>query len=172
MRVIRMEVIARYGVDEGQSNLPSDRREQMLLHDMHALDTEISELVRHRANACLPKDHSVFARTYFEPAAARAVTDLWIVDPKVRWPFCLLTRSSWKVLAPMLAHIVRELLASRLQTDVLEVNSRPTRITALKPTRAWCDPVILCVIMVMLTSLCWVGLGDSIRPWLYFYTPA
>ncbi len=166
MRVIRLEVVAQYQAGEYRPDLGSDPHWRLLLDDTRALDNEISEVVRHRASACLPADHRVFARTHFEAAAARAVTDLWIVDPKVRWPFCLLTPSAWKVLAPMLAHIVHELLAARLQVDVMEVNRRPTRITALKPARAWCDPLLLAVFVVMFTSACWLEFGDAVKLWL------
>lgn len=167
MRVIRMEVVAQYQTGESHPGLGSNRRRPLLLDDVRALDDEISELVRHRASACLPSDHRVFARTHFEPSTARAVTDLWIVDPKVRWPFCLLTRSAWRVLAPMLGHIVRELLAARLQADVLEVGPRSTRITALTPARAWCDPLLLAVIVILFTSLGWLQFGDTFKLWLF-----
>ena len=167
MRVIRMEVVARYQTGEYRRGRNPDQHRPLILDDTRALDDEITELVRHRASACLPSDHRVFARTQFEPSAAMAVTDLWIVDPKVRWPFCLLTRSAWKVLAPVLGHIIRDLLAARLQADVLEVSPRSTRITALTPAPAWCDPFLLAVMMVLFTSVCWLRFGDPIKFWLY-----
>ena len=167
MRVIQVEVVARYDADARQSGLAFDLPQYALVQEIRALETQISELVRDRANACLAKDHQVFVRTHLGSAAARTVTDLWIVAPKARGPYGLLTRSTWKLLAPMLAQSVRELSAAWFKSVAVDVDPRLTEITALTPMRLWRDHLILSAMTIMLTNMAWLYFYDVIKPWLH-----
>ena len=167
MRVIRMELVAQLKPDDRRSGLSSDEIRATLFQEIRSLDYEITDIVRKRASSYCPNDYSVFVRTHLEPAGSRAITDLWIVDPTVRWPFGLLTRSAWKILAPMFAHVVRESFAARLQSTAFDINLKCIKITALTPTRTWRDPVILSVITVVLTSAYWLYLDDLVKVWLH-----
>lgn len=155
MRVIRMELIAIVRSDDKSISVASDDLRKILFQQLESMDLEITDIIRQRASSYLPASYSVFVRTHLEPEGSIATTELWIVDPTIRWPFGLLTRSAWKILAPLLAHVVRESFQSRLQNVSLDVNPKSIKVTALTPTRTWRDPVLLSILMVTLTSVYW-----------------
>ncbi len=165
MRVIRMELVAKLTSDDSNISLSSDELRKVLFQEIQLMDSEITDLVRQRANSYFPENYSVFVRTHLDPAGSKATTELWIVDPTVRWPFGLLTRSAWKILAPMLAHVVRESFESRLQSISLDIDPKCIRITDLTPMRTWRDPVILSFMMVVMTSIYWLYIHEFVNAW-------
>ena len=165
MRVIMMELVADFRSDDSNISLSSDELRRILFEEIQAMDAEITDLVRQRASSYFPENYSVFVRTHLDPAGSRAITELWIVDPNVRWPFGLLTRSAWRILAPMLGHVVREAFESRLQAISLDIDPQRIKITSLTPTRAWRDPVVLSILVVVLTSIYWLYLHQPIKGW-------
>ncbi len=165
MRVIKLELIAKVRSDDSSISLVSDELRSMLFKELEAMDTEITDAVRQRASSYFPTDYSVFARTLLDSGGSAAITELWVVDPTIRWPFGLLTRSAWKLLAPMLAHVVEDAFEARLQNVSFDIDPKTIKITVLTPTRTWRDPVILSVLMVILTSVYWLLVHD----WLMAY---
>lgn len=165
MRVIKLELVAKVRSDDNSISLVSDELRSMLFKELEAMDTEITDAVRQRASSYFPTDYSVFARTLLDSGGSATMTELWVVDPTIRWPFGLLTRSAWKLLAPMLAHVVEDAFEARLQNVSFDIDPRTIKITVLTPTRTWRDPVILSVLMVILTSVYWLLVHD----WLMSY---
>jgi hypothetical protein len=163
MRVIRMELIAKLRSEDKSISLASDELRKILFQQLESMDLEITDVIRQRASSYLPANYSVFARTHLEPEGSVATTELWIVDPTIRWPFGLLTRSAWKLLAPLLAHVVRESFESRLQNVSLDVDPNNIKVMALTPTRTWRDPMLLSILMVILTSAYWLYLHGWIK---------
>ncbi len=84
------------------------------------------------------------------------MTELWIVDPTVRWPAGLLTRSAWKLFVPLLSHVVRDTTVERFQGVEVEMLEKDARVTVLAPTRSWRDPVILSLTVFALTTALWL----------------
>jgi len=160
MRVIQLVLHAKIGSDDSNISLSSDELRTMLFDEIEAMDAEITDAVRQRASSYFPKTFTVFARTYLDYNGSAAVTELWVVDPTVRWPFGLLTRSAWKILAPMLSHVVQDSFEARLQNISFAIDPKTIKIKALAPTRTWQDPALLSILMVMLTSLYWIYFHD------------
>lgn len=166
MRMIKMELIAKVRSDDSNISLVSDDLRSMLFQELEAMDAEITDAVRQRASSYFPTDYSVFARTNLDSGGSAAITELWVVDPTIRWPFGLLTRSAWKLLAPMLAHVVEDAFEARLQNVSFDIDPKTIRITVLTPTRTWRDPVILSVLMIVLTSVYWLLVHDWLKTYL------
>jgi len=163
MRVIKMDLVAAIRSNDSNLSLTSDQLRRVLFQEIQAMDSEITDAVRQGASSYFPENFSVFARTYLDANGSTAVTELWVVDPNVRWPFGLLTREAWKILAPMLAHVVQTAFESRLQNITFDIDPKAIKITALTPTRTWRDPVLLSILMVVGTSIYWVFFHDWIK---------
>ena len=101
------------------------------------------------------------------PDRVATSTELWIVDPTVRWPAGLLTRSAWRLFIPIFAHIVRDAMSSRMPGIKFNLRDQDGRITVLAPTRSYKDPVILVLATFLLTTLFWL----VIHPHLTFTGP-
>jgi hypothetical protein len=162
MRVIKIELQAALSSADPSISLASDELRGQLFREMQAADAEISERIRQRARSYFPESYSVFVRTRLEPDRAVTVTELWVVDPTIRWPAGLLTRSAWRLFIPIMAHAVKESIASQFDNLNIEVRERDARIVVLAPTRSWRDPVLLSVAVAVLTSLYWL----VVHPWL------
>jgi hypothetical protein len=63
---------------------------------------------------------------------------------------------------PIMAHAVKESIASQFDNLNIEVRERDARIAVLAPTRSWRDPVLLSVAVAVLASLYWL----LVHPWL------
>jgi hypothetical protein len=156
MRVIKIELPATLGSSDPSISLASDELREQLFREMQAADPEISDRIRQRALSYFPESYSVFVRTHFAPDRAGTVTELWIVDPTIRWPAGLLARSAWRLFIPIMAHAVRDSIAGHFDKLNVEIKEKDARITVLVPTRGWRDPVILSVAVLVLTSLYWL----------------
>ena len=126
------------------------------------MDYELSELVRQRAAGYFPPSYSVFVRTQLAPDKIATLTELWVVDPNIRWPAGLLTRSAWKLFIPVLAHVVQEATLQRFPTLHVDMAEKDARVTVLAPTRSWRDPVILSVAVFVLTTAFWLLAGPTL----------
>jgi hypothetical protein len=162
MRVIKIELQATLSSGDPTISLASDELRGQLFREMQAADPEISERIRQRARSYFPDSYSVFVRTRFEPDRAVTVTELWVVDPTIRWPAGLLTRSAWRLFIPIMAHAVKDSIASQFDNLNVDVRERDAHITVLVPTRSWRDPVILSVVVLVLTSFYWLVLHPPI----------
>ncbi len=156
MRVIRIELIALLHSNDDNLSLASEEMRAMLVREIASMDAEITEDVRQRASAYFPENYSVFVRTRLDSQELSTLTELWVVDPTVRWPAGLLSRSAWKLLSPMLAHVVEESYESRLQRVKVDIDPSRIKVISLIPTRGWRDPVLLSIAMVILTSIYWL----------------
>lgn len=162
MRVIKVDLPATLKSADTNITLASDEIRAQLFAELKAMDYELSELVRQRAAGYFPATYSVFVRTQLLPDKIGTLTELWVVDPNIRWPQGLLTRKAWQLFIPVLAHVVRETTTQRFPTLVVEMAEADARVTVLAPTRTWRDPVVLSGIVFVATSLFWL-LGN---PWL------
>lgn len=156
MRIIKLDLPATYRSADPEISLVSDEIRKQLFKELERMDYEISEYIRQRASGYLPSNYSVFVRTQQRPEKTGAVTELWIVDPTVRWPAGLLTRSAWKLFVPLLSHVVRDTTLERFQGVEVEMQEKDARVTVLAPTRSWRDPVILSLAVFTLTTALWL----------------
>ena len=161
-RVIKVDLPATLRSADPSLTLASDEIRAQLFRELKQLDYELSEQVRQRAAGYFPPTYSVFVRTQLRPEKTGTLTELWIVDPNVRWPAGLLTRSAWQLFIPVLAHVVKETTVHRFPSLEIDMNEKDARVTVLAPTRSWRDPVILSVAVFVATTLFWL-VGN---PWL------
>jgi hypothetical protein len=162
MRVIKVDLPATLRSTDPNITLASDEIRAQLFKELKALDYELSELVRQRAAGYFPPSYSVFVRTQLAPDRIGTLTELWIVDPNIRWPAGLLTRSAWSLFVPVLANVVKETTMQRFQALDVEMNEKDARVTVLAPTRSWRDPVLLSGAVFVATTLFWLVAS----PWL------
>jgi len=162
MRVIKLELPGAISSLDATISLASEELRAQLLRQIQAVDYELSEHVRQRASSYFPPSYSVFVRTLFVPDELRTLTELWIVDPTIRWPQGLLARSAWRLLVPVLAHTVREAYHARLQSVAIQIEEKQARLTVLAPVRGWRDPVLVGIGVFILTTLFWV----AAQPWI------
>jgi hypothetical protein len=167
MRVIKIDLPASMTPVDPELSLASGEIRDQLFRELAALDTEINEVVRQRARSYFPDAYSVFVRTLLLPDRVATSTELWIVDPTVRWPAGLLTRSAWRLFIPIFAHIVRDAMSSRMPGIKFNLRDQDGRITVLAPTRSYKDPVLLVLATFLLTTLFWL----VIHPQLTFTGP-
>jgi hypothetical protein len=156
MRVIKIELPATMSPVDPNISLASDEIRGQLFQEISALDTEINEVVRQRAKAYFPEAYSVFVRNLLAPDRVGTVTELWIVDPTIRWPAGLLTRSAWRLFIPIFAHVVQEAMASRLAGVRFHIREADAKIVVLAPTRSYKDPVVVGALVFLLTTIYWV----------------
>lgn len=171
MRIIRIELPARLTAVDPSISLASDEIRGQLFRELHALDHELSEVIRQRAKSYFPDSYSVFVRTLLSPDRIATTTELWIVDPTIRWPAGLLTRRAWRLFVPVLTHIVRDGMSSKLGAVSFDINEADAGITVFGPTRTWRDPVVVAVAMFILTTLYWFYVNPMIRDALSYVAP-
>jgi hypothetical protein len=163
MRVIKLDLPAVYRSADPEVSLVSDEIRKQLFNELQRMDYEISEYVRQRASGYLPPNYSVFVRTQLRPEKTGAVTELWIVDPTVRWPAGLLTRSAWKLFVPILSNLVRDTTMERFHGVEVDMQEKDARVSVLAPTRSWRDPVILSTAVFALTTFLWLVVVPFLR---------
>lgn len=163
MRVVKLEFPARLRSATGTVDLSSEQVREEIGREMAVLGPELAEAVRQRVCAYFPPTYTVFVRTAFEPSPVGTLTSVWIEDPTIKWPRGLLTRKAWRLLVPVLAHMVAEAYRVRLDGVVADVDERRTRLTVLAPTRGWRDPLVLTGIVVVLTSALWMAVLSLVR---------
>ncbi|MEQ1576437.1 MAG: hypothetical protein ABL894_02185 [Hyphomicrobium sp.] len=164
MRVIKIELPAALTAADPSISLASDDIRAQLFKELKALDTELSETVRQKAKAYFPDSYSVFVRTLLSPDKVTTTSELWIVDPNIRWPAGLLTRRAWTLFIPILAHVVREAMSSRFEGVNFEMKEDAAKITVLAPARAWHDPIVVGLAVLALTTLFWIYIEPILTP--------
>lgn len=169
MRVIKIDLPAiPRALDEAVS-LSSKEVRRQLFRELEALEPDVSELVKSKARAYFPTEYSVFTRTHLDEPHNQVTTELWVVDPTIRWPAGLLTRSAWRLFIPIMGHVVHDAYAERLTGAAVDVREPDAKIAVLAPTRGWRDPIILSGIVVVLTTafwlLAWPPLYAYLRPY-------
>jgi hypothetical protein len=137
-------------------SLVSDEVREQLFRELAAVDSEMSETVRQRALSYFPEAYSVFVRTLLLPDRVGVSTELWIVDPTVRWPAGLLTRSAWRLFIPIFSHAVKDAMSSRMPGVKFHMKEKEAKVTVLAPTRSYKDPLVLVLLTFILTTLYWL----------------
>ena len=165
MRVIKIDLPATLTPVDPELSLASDEIRAQLYRELANLDTQINENVRERARSYFPEAYSVFVRTMPDPDRVRTTTTLWIVDPNVRWPAGLLTRSAWRLFIPIFAHVVREAMSGQMPGVKFHIKEQDAKISVLAPTRSYKDPVVLIIVTILLTSLFWLLLQPHLTEW-------
>ena len=163
MRIIKLDLPATYRSADPEISLVSDEIRKQLFNELKRMDYEITEFVRQRAAGYLPPNYAVFVRTQLKPERTGAVTELWIVDPTVRWPAGLLTRSAWKLFVPILSNVVRDTTMERFRGVEVDMQEQDARVSVLAPTRSWRDPVILTLGVFLATTLLWLAIVPFLR---------
>jgi hypothetical protein len=156
MRVIKIDLPATMSPVDPELSLVSDEVRDQLFKELSEIDTEMSETVRQRARSYFPETYSVFVRTLLLPDRVGTSTQLWIVDPNVRWPAGLLTRSAWRLFVPIFSHVVKDAMSSRMPGVKFHMREKDAKVTVLAPTRTFKDPVVLVATTVILTTLYWL----------------
>lgn len=165
MRVIKIDLPASMSPVDPEISLVSDEIRDQLFQELAAADSEMNETIRQRAISYFPEAYSVFVRTILAPDKVATSTQLWIVDPTVRWPAGLLTRSAWRLFVPIMAHVVKDAMSSRMPGVKFHMKEKEAKVTVFAPTRSYKDPVIVAIVTAVLTSLTWFLLQH------YFATP-
>jgi hypothetical protein len=127
------------------------------------LTHELAENVRQRAATYFPPEFTVFVRFAFFTEDNRARVTLWIDDPTVSWPSGLFARRAWRLLVPMVTHVVRESFEARVQSIRIDIDEKKARVASLAPARVWNDPVILAVFVTLLGAAFWL----VVNPWIW-----
>ena len=156
MRVFKIDLPATLVSLDPNVDLTVDSVRQQLFGELEALDGELGEDMRQRIAAYFPPGYTVFVRTHFPPGALQSLITVWIDDPTIRWPSGLFARRAWTLSIPILAHIVKEALESRLPSVRVDVHERKARIVSLAPARGWLDPVILAALVALLSAGLWL----------------
>ena len=164
MRVIKIDLPASLTPVDPEISLASDEIRAQLYQELANLDTQINEDVRERARSYFPETFSVFVRTMPDPTRVGVSTQLWIVDPNIRWPAGLLTRSAWRLFIPIFAHVVGEAMKQQLPGVKFQIREKDAKISVLAPTRSFKDPVLLVIATFLVTTLYWL----LIHPYLSF----
>jgi hypothetical protein len=164
MRVIKIDLPASMSPVDPEISLVSDEIRNQLFRELAEIDTEMNEAVRQKARSYFPDHFSVFVRTVLSPDRVGIRTELWIVDPNIRWPAGLLTRSAWRIFIPILSHVVKDAMSSRMPGVKFHMKEEKAKITVLAPTRGYKDPVILVFLAVILTSLFWLIVHPHVTP--------
>jgi hypothetical protein len=164
MRVIKIELPATLSSSDPNFSLASDEIRAQLFRELRALDNELNETVRQRAKSYFPEEYSVFVRTILAPDRLGTTTELWVVDPNIRWPAGLLTRRAWALFTPILAHVVRDAMTSRFEGVVFDMREDQAKVTVLAPTRAWQDPLVVAIFMFVLATAFWLYLYPTLVP--------
>jgi hypothetical protein len=156
MRVIKIDLPASMSPVDPEISLVSDEVREQLFRELAAVDSEMSETVRQRALSYFPEAYSVFVRTLLLPDRVGVSTELWIVDPTVRWPAGLLTRSAWRLFIPIFSHAVKDAMSSRMPGVKFHMKEKEAKVTVLAPTRSYKDPLVLVLFTFILTTLYWL----------------
>src|SRR5262245_7927867 len=164
MRVIKIDLPASMSPVDPELSLVSEEIRNQLFRELSEIDTEMNETVRQRARSYFPERYSVFVRTVLSPDRVGINTELWIVDPNIRWPSGLLTRSAWRIFIPILSHVVQDAMSSRMPGVKFHMKEDKAKITVLAPTRGYKDPVILTVLAIILTSAFWILVHPHLTP--------
>jgi len=166
MRVIKIELPATLSANDPNISLASDEIRAQLFREIRDLDYELNETVRQRARTYFPESYSVFVRTLLAPDRIGTTTEMWVVDPTIRWPAGLLTRSAWRLFIPILSHVARDAMTSRFQAITFDMKEKDAKITVLAPTRGWRDPVLLSIAVFVLTNAYWIWVHPYLMQWL------
>jgi hypothetical protein len=156
MRVIKIDLPASMSPVDPELSLISDEIRDQLFRELAEVDTEVNETVRQRARSYFPEAYSVFVRTLLLPDRVGISTELWIVDPTIRWPAGLLTRSAWRLFVPIFTHVVRDAMSSRMPGVKFHMREQDAKVTVLAPTRTYKDPMLLVIATFVLTTLYWL----------------
>ncbi len=156
MRVIKIDLPASMSPVDPEISLVSDEVRDQLFRELAEIDAEMREVVRERARSYFPEDYSVFVRTLLRPDRVGISTELWIVDPNIRWPAGLLTRSAWRLFVPIFSHAVQDAMSSRMPGVKFHMKEKDAKVTVLAPTRTFKDPVVLVIATFILTTFYWL----------------
>jgi hypothetical protein len=163
MRIFKIELPATITSVDPDISLASDQLRAQLSRELEALIHELGENVRQRAATYFPPEFTVFVRFEFFTEDNRAQVTLWIDDPTVSWPSGLFARRAWRLLVPMVTHVVRESFEARVQSIRIDIDEKKARVASLAPARAWNDPVILAVLVTLLGAAFWL----VVSPWIW-----
>jgi hypothetical protein len=156
MRVIKIDLPASMSPVDPELSLVSEEIRDQLFKELAEIDSEMNETVRQRARSYFPESYSVFVRTLLLPDRVGMSTELWIVDPNIRWPAGLLTRSAWRLFVPIFTHVVKDAMSSRMPGVKFHMKEKDAKVTVLAPTRIYKDPVVLVLLTIILTTLYWL----------------
>jgi hypothetical protein len=163
MRIFKIDLPATLTSVDPDISLASDPLRDQLRRELDALTPELGENVRQRAATYFPPEFTVFVRFSFFTDDHRAKVTLWIDDPTVRWPGGLFARRAWRLLVPIVMHIVRETFEARVRSIRMEIDEKRARVASLAPARVWNDPVILAIIVTLLGA----GYWQLVHPWIW-----
>ena len=156
MRVFKINLPATLVSLDPELDLSIDAVRQQLFAELSALNGELGEDMRQRISAYFPPIYTAFVRLQFPASGTQSMTTVWIDDPTVRWPSGLFARRAWTLSIPILAHIVKDTLESRLPSVRIDIQERKARIESLDPSRGWLDPLILGVVVTLLSAGLWL----------------
>jgi hypothetical protein len=162
MRILKIELAGVLRPRSEGLDLGADEVSGQLYRELDQLRFELAERIRAKAIALLPAEYAVFVRTSFERVGNKALVTFWIDDPSVAGVSGLLARRAWTLSIPILSHVFRESIQERLQTLVVDVDSRAARVSSFAPTRAWYSPLVVGLTAVFLSAAYWFVLHDAI----------
>lgn len=162
MRILKLELPGSLHALGPDMKLDDPTVQSRLYPELERVSGELADRIRLKAKAYLPRDYTLFSRVAFDPDGHRVRVSMWIDDPTVTGFAGLLARRAWQLSVPIMAHIVREAAQERLQTLAIEIDEGKSQVYSFAPSRAWHNPFIVGVGVVVLVSLYWLVLNDAV----------
>jgi len=162
MRILKLEMPGVLHAKTAEIKLDDPAVQAQLYPELDKLSSELSERIRTKAQAYLPREYTLFSRVTFDPRGNQVRVVMWIDDPTVSGFSGLLARRAWQLSVPIMAHIVREAVQERLQTLAVEIDEPKTIVSAFAPSRAWRNPVVIAIAAMIVVSAYWAWIHPSV----------
>lgn len=155
MRAIKIDLPGRISVSTGEA-AGSDFSREVYDH-LARYELELCHAIAQRAKAYFPADYRVFACFRPKPEAFEITTEIWVLDPTVRWRGTFFARRAWRLLLPVISGAATSVFAENLQQVAVAIDAEKSGVTVYSPTRGWLDPALVAVGAVVLTSWYWLA---------------
>ena len=166
-RILQIEFEGKVRPIAGQSPTSAAHGPQ-LNQDIQSLIWTLAESIRQRAAAYFPVDYTLFIHVDLADDNGRTRVVFWIATPNLSWTAGLLARRSWRMLVPVLQHVILQVYQEHMDGYTVDLDSKLTRVAAFAPRRALTDPLILAAYGSLLVTGYWLYLHPLARGWLSF----
>jgi hypothetical protein len=167
-RILQIEFEGKVRTIDRQTPAASASLGPQLQQDIQSLIWTLGETIRQRAAAYFPVDYTLFIHVDLDDHNGRTRVVFWIATPNLSWSAGLLARRSWRMLAPVLQHVILQVVQEQMDGYTVDLDPKLTRVDAFAPRRALTDPLILAVYGSLLVTGYWLYLHPLARGWLNF----
>jgi hypothetical protein len=134
---------------------PIELRTELFQH-LERHESDLCQAIAARTRAYLPPEYRVFAAFHSDPERLGLTTQLWIIDPTMRWRGTFFARRAWALLLPVVSNAAAAVFAEQLQQVSIKVPAGEARVTVYAPTRGWLDPTLIAVGVAAVVSWFWL----------------